>query len=73
MMVSVKNMAEKPLNREVIFEFQPVGNIMRVTAMDVESMTEITIQCPVSAGEEVFKKNGLMKLEYVLRKKGIIT
>jgi hypothetical protein len=59
--------------REVILELQPVGNIMRVTAMDTATMTEITIQCPVTAGEAVFKKNALLRLEYVLKKKGIIS
>jgi hypothetical protein len=58
--------------REVIFEFRSFGNIMKVTAMDVASMTEVTIQCPAAAGEKVFKQNALKKLEYVLRNKGII-
>lgn len=66
-------MTEKMRGREVIFEFQPVGNIMRVSAMDVATMTEIVIQCPVTAGEAVFQKNGLLRLEYVLRKKGYIS
>lgn len=66
-------MTEILQGREVIFEFRPVGNLMRVTAMDTETMTEIAIQCPVSAGEAVFKKNALLRLEYVLRKKGILT
>ena len=59
--------------REVIFEFRPVGNIMRVSAMDTQTMTEIAIQCPLNAGEAVFKKNALLRLEYVLKKKGLIT
>lgn len=66
-------MTEKLQNREVIFEFRPVGNVMRVSAMDTETMTEVVIQCPAGAGEAVFKKNALMKLDYVLRKKGLIT
>lgn len=65
-------MAEFPAGREVIFEFTPVGNLMKVTAMDSESLTEITIQCPLYAGEAVFKRNALQRLGYVLRKKGII-
>lgn len=65
-------MTEKMKNREVIFEFRPVGNIMRVTAMDTATLTEIMIQCPATAGEAAFKKNALMRLEYVLRKKGHI-
>lgn len=61
-------------NREIIFEFRPVGSgIMRVAAMDVTTMTEIAIQCPVNAGEAVFKKAALSRLEYVLRKGGKIT
>jgi len=66
-------MTEKMQGREVIFEFRQVGHIMRVSAMDTASLTEISIQCPVTAGEAAFKKNALMRLEYVLRKKGLIT
>jgi len=66
-------MTEKLQGREVIFEFRPVGNIMRVTAMDTATSTEVVIQCPVTAGEATFKKNGLLRLEYVLRKNGHIT
>jgi hypothetical protein len=66
-------MTEKMQNREVIFEFRTVGHIMRVSAMDTATLTEITIQCPVTAGEKAFKTNALKRLEYVLRKKGIIT
>jgi len=65
-------MADAFQNREVIFEFSPLGNAMRIMAMDVASMTEITVQAPLGAGEAVFKKLALARLEYVLRKKGII-
>ena len=58
--------------REVIFELRPVGSIMRVSAMDVATMTEISIQGPVNAGEAVLKRNALLRLEYVLRKEGKI-
>lgn len=66
-------MTEKLQGREIILEFQPVGNIMRVSAMDTATMTEVSIQCPINAGEVVFKKNVLARLEYVLRKEGVIT
>lgn len=65
-------MAEILEGREVIFEFRPAGNVMRVSAMDTATMTEIVIQCPAVAGEAVFKNNALKRLEYVLKKKGII-
>lgn len=58
--------------REVIIEYSPFGQYMRVMAMDTESLTEITIQGPVSASEEILKRNALKRLEYVLRKKGLI-
>lgn len=63
-------MAEIMAGREVIFEFRSVGNIMRVSAIDTATLTEVVIQCPVSAGEVAFKKNALMRLEYVLKKNG---
>jgi hypothetical protein len=66
-------MTEKLQGREIILEYQPVGNIMRVSAMDVVTMTEVSIQGPVNAGELVLKKNALARLEYVLRKEGKIT
>ncbi len=62
----------KLAGREVIFEFRPVGGIMRVSAMDTATMTEIVIQCPASAGETAFKQNALSRLEYVLKKNGLL-
>lgn len=58
--------------REVIIEFQPFGNVMKVTAMDAKTLTEVTIQGPLSASETVLKTNATKRLEYVLRKKGLI-
>lgn len=65
-------MTEKLKNREVIFEFTPIGAIMRVAAVDVATGTEAIVQCPASMGEAAFKRAGLQKLEYVLRKNGLI-
>lgn len=59
--------------REVIFEFRPVGTIMRVSAMDAETLTEVVIQGPVTAPRAVLEKNALKRLEYVLRKEGKIS
>ena len=58
--------------REVIIEFHPVGQIVRVSAMDAKTLTEISIQGPAKAGEAVLKRNALKRLEYVLRKKGLL-
>ena len=59
-------------NREIIIEFFPVGQIVKVSAMDAQSLTEISIQGPANAGEKTLQANALKRLEYVLRKKGII-
>lgn len=58
--------------REIIIEFRPVGAVVRVSAMDTRTLTEISIQGPASAGEEILKRNAVKRLEYVLKKKGLI-
>lgn len=58
--------------REIIIEFIPLGVYVRVTAFDVESLTEVFIQGPKTASNAVLKTNALKRLEYVLRKQGII-
>jgi hypothetical protein len=66
-------MTENPLrNREIIFELRPLGNLVKVTAIDVKTMTECSIQGPASAGQPMLKSNALKRLEYVLKKKGLI-
>lgn len=59
-------------DREIIFEFQPVGSYMKVTAMDTETLTEIIIQGPVGTSESVLQAQAIKRLEYVLRKKGLL-
>ncbi len=59
-------------NREVIFEFHPLGHYTKVTAMDTKSLTEISIQGPSNTPENILKNNALKRLKYVLEKKGIV-
>ena len=67
-------MSKEILNgREVILEYFPVGAYMKVSAMDTQSLTEISIQGPANAPEETLKRNALKRLEYVLKKKGLIS
>jgi hypothetical protein len=58
--------------REIIIEFFPVGQLVKVTAMDVASLTEISIQGPKSAGQEMLKTNAVNRLIYVMKKKGLV-
>lgn len=54
---------------EVLFEFSRVGNVMRVTAIDVDTNTEIVIAGPAAAPQAALKNTALQKLRYVLAKK----
>ena len=66
-------MAETSLKgREIIIEFFPVGQYMKVSVIDAKTLTEVTTQGPVSASREVLEHNALKRLEYVLKKKGLI-
>lgn len=53
---------------DVIYEFQQVGAYVRVTAIDVDSLTEVVTQGPLSAGETLLKKTAYDKLVYVLNR-----
>lgn len=54
--------------REVILEYQQVGNAVRVAAVDPDTLIEVTIVGSASAGIEALKRTAIRKLEYVLAK-----
>lgn len=64
--------ADPLAGREVIIEFYTIGAVVKVTSMDVQSMTEVSIQGASHAGEAHLKSNALNRLAYILRKKNII-
>jgi hypothetical protein len=55
--------------REVILEFQVLGNAVKVTAIDPETLIEVSIVGSATATEETLKRAALRKLEYVLAKR----
>jgi hypothetical protein len=59
---------KKP-GREVLFEIIPMGNVVKVIAVDADTGVEVSLQGPASAGEEILKRAALQKLRYVLEKK----
>lgn len=65
-------MSNKLQGREIIIEFHPIGNVVKVSAMDTQSLTEISIQGPANGQEAILKRNALKRLEYVLKKKGLL-
>lgn len=55
--------------QDVLIEFQAIGNVVRVSAIDPATHTEVVIQGPASAGKAVLTRNVLAKLNYMLRKR----
>ena len=56
--------------RQVIFEFIQHGHSVKVSAMDPETLVEVSIVGPASAGQATLKLTALNKLKYVLAKRG---
>ena len=55
--------------REVIYEFFRLGNAVKVSAVDTETMTEVSIVGPATATETSLRYAALRKLEFVLARK----
>ncbi len=62
-------MGKKTTGREVLVEFQQIGNAVKVTAVDPETLVEVSIMGPASVGEQILKHNVINKLNYVISKK----
>ena len=56
------------LTGEILFELRPIGAVVKVTAIHVDTGTEVSLAGPVSAGDYVLKQMALRKLAYVLGK-----
>ncbi|OUR76371.1 hypothetical protein A9Q83_14445 [Alphaproteobacteria bacterium 46_93_T64] len=53
---------------EYIIEFVPVGNSMKVSVFDTETLTEVSIVGPVKASRLDLQKTAIQKMHYVLEK-----
>jgi hypothetical protein len=56
-------------DREVILEFRRIGNSVKVTAVDPDTLVEVSIVGAAGAGEETLRRAVLRKLEFVLDKR----
>ena len=65
-------MSDALKGREIYIEFKSIGQFVKVTAMDTATMTEISIQGSASSSEITLKTAALKRLEFVLRKNGVI-
>jgi hypothetical protein len=54
---------------EVLFEFHRVGNVVKVSALHVDTDTEVSLAGPASAGVYGLKMAAIRKLIYVLNKR----
>lgn len=52
----------------VLFEYRAVGQMMRVSAMDESTLTEIVISCPKGLSEGQMQNLALRRLRYVMHK-----
>jgi hypothetical protein len=55
--------------REIIFEFVQVGNAMKVTAMDPQTLVEVSVVGPATSDRASLRALALRKLEYVLNRR----
>jgi hypothetical protein len=54
---------------EVILEFIQIGALIRASAIESKSLTEVVIYGPASAGEAALRRVVLRKLDYVLARR----
>ncbi|ABS64513.1 hypothetical protein Plav_2906 [Parvibaculum lavamentivorans DS-1] len=58
--------------REIIIEYTPIGGSVKVTAVDVETGTEVSVVGPATAAEVELERVAVRKLRYVMEKNGHI-
>ncbi|MGQ0664976.1 MAG: DUF6898 family protein [Pseudomonadota bacterium] len=56
--------------REVIFEFDRIGNPVKATALDPVNLVEVSVVGPAGAGEEALRRAALRKLDRALDRRG---
>jgi hypothetical protein len=57
------------LSGEILFELRQIGQVVKVSAIHVDSGTEVSLAGPVAAGEHGLKQAALRKLAYVLNQR----
>ena len=66
---AVREAVAEKSGKEVLLELYRVGNSVKVTAVDPETLIEVSIVGDPAAGEQALKQAAINKLEYVLRKR----
>lgn len=60
---------QPPATGDIYIEFHQVGHLVKVSAIDSRSLTEVSIMGPASESREVLKATAVRKLHYMLAKK----
>lgn len=55
-------------DKDIIIEFYPYGSVVKVSAMDPATLTEVSIVGDPARGKAYLKQLALKKLRYVLAK-----
>jgi len=63
-------MRPTPVTGDVLFEFRRVGDAVKVSAIHVDTDTEICLVGAPQVGEHALKQAALRKLAYVLGRRG---
>lgn len=63
------NNRQPPVTGEIIIEYHVVGHMVKVSAIDTKSLTEVSIVGPANESREVLKATAIRKLHYVMAKK----
>ncbi|MBR7158279.1 MAG: hypothetical protein IKD08_01175 [Alphaproteobacteria bacterium] len=63
--------SSEEMPQEIFFEFTRIGNVVKVSAIDAKSGTEVSFVAPASTPLDALKLMGRQKLAYVLRKNAI--
>lgn len=53
---------------EILLEFHQIGNAVKVTALDPETLVEVSIVGDPAVGEAMLKRAVIRKLRYVLER-----
>ncbi len=54
---------------EILFEFKKNGNVVKVSAIEPETKTEVSVVVPAGLSVDEMKLQAAKRLNYVLRKK----
>lgn len=57
-------------SNEIILEFTAIGSVLRVSAMDPSSLTEVTVQGPINANRATLATLARKKLAFVMARGG---